>query len=124
MTHDSARASRPPPPAFGPNPHPLVTFRYGEHGHTHSVVGKDEVYGVGVRRRVLTFPHWVVVVAFTVAPAARLAGRRRRRRRAVLGLCTNCGYDLRATPGRCPECGAAAAALPPPARDASVGEAR
>jgi len=38
----------------------------------------------------------------------RLAQERRRKR----GLCAHCGFDLRASPGRCPECGIVPAATP------------
>jgi len=41
------------------------------------------------------------VVAVICAPIIT----RRYRRRTRLGLCMQCGYDLRASTGRCPECG-------------------
>jgi hypothetical protein len=53
---------------------------------------------------VLVVPCWQLVIAFAALPVA-WSIRRVRRRHPVSGLCPMCGYDLRATPGRCPECG-------------------
>ncbi len=55
-------------------------------------------------------PFWFVVLASGVSPALWGRGwwrRRIRRQRIRKGLCPVCGYDLRATPVRCPECGTA-----------------
>jgi hypothetical protein len=53
----------------------------------------------------LVVTHWFAALAFAALPAYRLA--RSFRHRAPPGHCRRCGYDLRATPERCPECGTA-----------------
>jgi hypothetical protein len=57
-------------------------------------------------------PHWLVALAAAVLPAAWCRDRWRSRRRRGAGLCPSCGYDLRATPERCPECGTVASVTP------------
>jgi hypothetical protein len=47
-----------------------------------------------------------IFLASLVIPAVRLVSRQMRKRRHRVGYCFVCGYDLRATPDRCPECGA------------------
>jgi hypothetical protein len=54
---------------------------------------------------VFGFPYWGAVVAATLAPVAWTFRHRRYRHRVTKGLCLACGYDLRASPERCPECG-------------------
>jgi hypothetical protein len=56
--------------------------------------------------RVVTVPYAWIFLAMVAGPLSVMGVRRAKRRRAGRrGLCAACGYDLRATPGRCPECG-------------------
>jgi hypothetical protein len=63
--------------------------------------------------RQVWFPHWLPALLTAAPPALWIAARARsrtRQRRTARGLCPACGYDLRGTPGRCPECGTPTAA--------------
>ncbi len=64
----------------------------------------------GEKYRAWSIPAWLPTVLFAVLPAvwAYRRGRRCYRERIERkGLCLTCGYDLRASPDRCPECGTA-----------------
>ena len=68
--------------------------------------------GSGQWGLVLNVQCWVVCILASILPARPYVKRyhayrreRRRRRLFVANLCAVCGYDLRATPDRCPECG-------------------
>ena len=55
-------------------------------------------------------PHWFVIALVAVFEAVVVINSRRASEADRTYRCAHCGYDLRATPDRCPECGA----IPPP----------
>jgi hypothetical protein len=54
---------------------------------------------------IVAVPFWAIVLVTGIVPAMWWTGVWRRRTRRAAGRCAGCGYDLRATPDHCPECG-------------------
>lgn len=59
----------------------------------------------GVGSWSLAIPIWLPLLFLLALPCWQCGTYLRKRIRKSQGLCPDCGYDVRATPERCPECG-------------------
>ena len=80
-----------------------VNFAIGRYWVLDNSSGRSSCFD-----RLILVRCWAVAIVFLILPGVWALGWQRRRmtrRRASRGQCVRCGYDLRASPDRCPECG-------------------
>lgn len=75
---------------------PGFAFRYGLYGQRPNPPGEQWVLQVRA---------WLPPLLSALLPGVWVYRRYKSRKDKRAGLCPVCGYDLRATPTRCPECG-------------------
>ena len=96
---------------FGTAPRPAFVPQYwlAQHpeGTSGNMSGSFNTPPCDYRASFYGFKYFNVTAILMGIPLLRLClnSHFRRRWRAKKGLCLTCGYDMRATPDRCPECG-------------------
>ena len=92
------------PAQYGPPARQLLGFRYVRNNAWWPIAQLRFNYPKA-ESTALYVPHWFLALLTATLPALwirrTLQGRSNHRR----GLCPTCGYDLRASPDECPECG-------------------
>ena len=91
-----------------PLAHHLLGFGWHSGQYAADLAFRPSPNGPMVTYHTTHLPYWSLLVLSAIPPVAMFRRWRRRRRRVRQGLCLICGYDLRSTPDRCPECGTAA----------------
>lgn len=104
---------------LGPRSVPSQTTLY-QHGEV--LVGEQvpepstgRLTPVGERSFIWAIPHWPIGIVLAIPVVWWIYAWRRRviAERCAAGFCVTCGYDLRASPQRCPECGTVRAVVQP-----------
>jgi hypothetical protein len=80
----------------------MVSFQESRHEPPSATFRFTGVMAAGY---LIGVPHWFVCLLCLLLPAVWWWRRWRFARARERGLCPKCGYDLRASPDRCPECG-------------------
>jgi hypothetical protein len=92
--------------AYAPLNQGFWSWLWWDHFTDWQANGKTECWTIQMRPWLFVFPPAILPTCW----ALRYLRRRRIKRD---GLCPTCGYDLRATPDRCPECGTPVSAKAP-----------
>jgi hypothetical protein len=105
-THESPQLGWleiPPQGLYGnpPQPHRLgISLFFADHHWSEKSGTAISSLGIGV-----VLPDAYPAILFAILPALAFWKRIWRNQRQHCGHCRVCGYDLRASPNRCPECG-------------------
>ena len=97
------RAFSPPHEYARPSFSPPVPFRLARITFSRSSTSANQSYKAVIWH--LECPMWMVALVTATLPSWWICRSYYIRRRKRRGFCSSCGYDLRASPNRCPECG-------------------
>ena len=87
-------------PTYISNTYHEYGFGYCKFQVTHNITREwDTCYSIPI--------WWFMLLVYLIGTLAHFLIARRIKRKMKSGTCMECGYDLRATPDRCPECGKA-----------------